>query len=111
MMPSKLDVDEHYASNHVPYRSWCKHCVMGRCVNTGHRKQNLKEEDALVTISMDYGYMTEVKEEDEEKEDKDGVMPVMFTVNNQTGYLTADVVPAKGVNPFAVKRMSEVLNS
>ena len=28
-LPSKEEVKEHYASGHMPYRSWCHHCARG----------------------------------------------------------------------------------
>ena len=28
-MPTKAEVIEHKANDHIPYRSWCKHCVEG----------------------------------------------------------------------------------
>ena len=28
-LPSEEDVKEHYVSGHMPYRSWCHHCVRG----------------------------------------------------------------------------------
>ncbi len=44
--PSEKDVEEHYAANHVPYRSWCRVCVMAKGVNTGHRRIEEEERQA-----------------------------------------------------------------
>ena len=33
--PSQEEVDEHNV-NHLPYRSWCRHCVRGRGKNQPH---------------------------------------------------------------------------
>ena len=37
--PTKAEVYEHEVT-HLPYRTWCKHCVKGRGVSTPHRKGN-----------------------------------------------------------------------
>ena len=29
-LPSETEVREHHCSGHMPYRSWCHHCVRGR---------------------------------------------------------------------------------
>ena len=28
--PTQAEQDEHYATGHAAYRSWCEHCVKGR---------------------------------------------------------------------------------
>ena len=35
-LPTELEVEQHYAAGHVPYRSWCPICVKGQGVNTRH---------------------------------------------------------------------------
>ena len=39
-MPSKAEREEH-EKTHLPYRSWCRHCVLGRGkeLPTGHAKR------------------------------------------------------------------------
>jgi hypothetical protein len=51
-MPSKEDVDSHMVT-HIPYRSWCDHCVRGRAVNDHHQKGK-SEESSVPVISIDY---------------------------------------------------------
>ena len=36
--PTKLEVLEHRAAVHVPYRSWRRHCVRGKAKNDLHRQ-------------------------------------------------------------------------
>ena len=36
-LPSAADVEEHNRT-HIPYRSWCKWCVLGRGRGIQHRK-------------------------------------------------------------------------
>ena len=33
--PSQQEVDEHMLT-HIPFRSWCPHCVKGKAVNSPH---------------------------------------------------------------------------
>ena len=108
-LPSREEVEKHFAANHVPFRNWCSHCVMGKADNDPHRKVKSEETDSVPTVSMDYGYLTEVKPEEEDKEDQDGHMPTMFMVCGETGYLFANVFPAKGVNPPSVRKVVQNL--
>ena len=36
-MPSRDEVEKHMVT-HIPFRSWCDHCVRGRAVNDHHQK-------------------------------------------------------------------------
>ena len=62
--PTKAEVYEHEVT-HLPYRTWCKHCVRGRGVSTPHR-QGSREEKMGITISLDYCFMNG---EDEDEQD------------------------------------------
>ena len=43
-----------------PHRSWCKFCVMGRGVNSLHRKSDAQDDLKMVPhVSMDYGFFGE----------------------------------------------------
>ena len=57
--PTRKEIEEHEVT-HIPFRSWCKHCIRGRAVNTPHKTKKKTEEDEegkLPKISMDYGFM------------------------------------------------------
>ena len=84
-LPSKLEVERHFASNHVPYRSWCKMCVMGRAAGSPHKKVKRVEDDLNPTVSMDYAYLN-----DQEKEHSD---PVLTSVCHKSGTLSSHVIP------------------
>ena len=43
-LPSKKEVEGPNLSGHMPYRSWCTFCVMGRGKASPHQKQ-LREDD------------------------------------------------------------------
>ncbi len=56
--PKSEVVDAHLAAAHIPFRTWCKHCVAGQAVDDAHRKLGDKDREVPV-ISMDYCYMYE----------------------------------------------------
>ena len=100
-MPTELEVEQHYAAGHVPYRSWCPICVKGQGVNTRHACIKREEHQEFSTVSIDYAFMT--SEGDGEDEDQLG-MPILVMHDRQSGKVNSNVVPAKGVNPYAVMR-------
>ena len=53
--PSKKEVDEHERT-HLPFRSWCAHCVRGKGQSHPHWNKS-KEDCGIPTISWDYVYM------------------------------------------------------
>ena len=42
---------------HVPFRAWCRECVLGRGRDRYHRK--IVGEDEVARIAMDYMFLTE----------------------------------------------------
>ena len=44
VVPSKEEVEEHMLT-HLPYRSWCEHCVKGKGKEMGHYGK--KEQDTI----------------------------------------------------------------
>ena len=72
--PTKEEVREHEVT-HLPYRTWCKHCVFGKGVSAPHMKSDGKGKIGI-TISMDYCFMV-----DEEKEDDLPEVLVMWDDN------------------------------
>ena len=53
--PSADDVERHRV-DHLPYRSWCKHCIMGRGVGPAHKTIDAKSQTPIVGI--DYFFVT-----------------------------------------------------
>ena len=100
--PTKAEVYEHEVT-HLPYRTWCKHCVKGRGVSTPHR-QGKKEEKIGITISIDYCFMSG---EMDAEEDLPGIL-IMWDDNHEC--LWALPVENKGVVEWAVKWIVEKLD-
>ena len=59
--------------NHIPFRSWCSHCVNGKAHGNQHRRRKAMEEEVREPIvSVDYTFMHGNQGEGEEKG-----MPIM----------------------------------
>ena len=52
-LPSAAEVREHRLT-HLPYRSWCYHCVRGRGKEMNHEKQKNDGEQNISEYHMDY---------------------------------------------------------
>ena len=102
--PTKEEVDNHMTT-HVPFRSWCPHCVRGKSKGLAHRRQ--AHEHEIPTLAVDYMFMTDSQNEGEETG-----MPILVSkdiVNGNcgTGMISARIVPQKGVHAYAVKQLSQ----
>ena len=53
--PSKEEVDEHMIT-HLPFRSWCPHCVRGKSKGKPHGKATNGNRE-IPTIALDYTFM------------------------------------------------------
>ena len=54
--PTKKQVEEHRTRGHVPYRSWCRWCNLGRGRSLQHHK---KDTPIIPIVGMDYFFLTE----------------------------------------------------
>ena len=54
--PSKKKIEEHECSGHVPFKSWCKFCLRARGKSFAHTIVGDKDEEAIPTVSIDYGF-------------------------------------------------------
>ena len=53
--PSQAEINEHELT-HLPFRSWCKHCIMGRGKESPHKKA--KEGEAMMPeIHSDFMFL------------------------------------------------------
>ena len=110
--PSQEEIDRHNVS-HCPFRSWCQWCVAGQAKAKGHFKADCDEKESRIpTVSMDYMFMTEEEEKDEDKDVEDsheGNMPILVMVDHSNDMTFSSVLPQKGVHPHAVVRTSNDL--
>ena len=62
-VPSPVDPtadkrEEHSLAGHAVYRSWCQHCLRGRCREWPHHSStSSSDQHGLLIISFDYGYL------------------------------------------------------
>ena len=68
--PSQREIEEHERT-HLPFRSWCKHRVMGRAQRTPHYHRD-HSEDKVPTISWDYWFIDEEQDKNKDNEEEKG---------------------------------------
>ena len=107
--PSARDVEAHMTT-HLPYRSWCPHCVRGRARGKSHPKADSSGK-TLPTIALDYMFMHSAQSEGEERGMPDLVARDICHENVGTGMLFARVVPSKGANAYAIKSLASFVAS
>ena len=100
--PSAKEVEEHMAT-HIPFRSWCAHCVAGKSKSNPHFK-GTEERTSVPEISVDYMYMS-IGNSDEQIG-----MPILVAKDRKTNWTMAGVVPSKGKCAHAVRRMEGMLD-
>ena len=54
-LPSPEEVAAHRI-DHLPYRSWCKWCIMGRALGEQHKSR--EDASTIPVIGMDYFFLT-----------------------------------------------------
>ena len=52
---------EEHEMTHLPFRSWCRHCIMGRGREEDCRK-SMEEERQVLEVHLDYMFMGDEKE-------------------------------------------------
>ena len=58
-MPTKQEKDEHERT-HVPFRSWCEHCVRGQASEYKHSTvKGVNAEEEIPRVILDYCFFTE----------------------------------------------------
>ena len=95
--PSKEEVEAHRV-DHLPYRSWCEHCVQGRGTGDQHRS---KGQGNVPVISV--GYLLVAKsgvkpERDMTADDGDVFVRILVIKDPLSKATIAHVVRAKGVD-------------
>ena len=109
-MPSPAEIEAHRES-HLPYRSWCQDCVLGRAIGQMHKRKVAKSSGVAV-VAMDYFFMTptglHLKDQAEqeaggpafEEAVKTGkIVKCLIMKCRTTKAVAAFVVPQKGIDP------------
>ena len=100
-MPSARMIEEHNATGHVVFCSWCPHCIRGRGQNDHHRavaKTQEEKDEEVPVVSMDYAFMGDRKkgEGKEEYLARTGMTPTLVITDSRSGAVSGIMVPKKG---------------
>ena len=91
--PTKAEVEAHEVT-HLPYRSWCAHCVAGKGISSPHVHGDVETERIGITISLDYCFSGD--------EAKEGTPPVLVVWDDGHRAMWALPVETKGAVPWVV---------
>ena len=95
-MPTQVEIEEHNIT-HLPYRSWCIHCVRGRGEQAGHLRQEERPENAILEVHMDYCFMGRMSDE---------VQPILVARDRDTRMTVSFLVQKKGaVDDYVIRRL------
>ena len=86
--PTQQERDEHEAT-HLPYRSWCKHCVRGRGRSEAHKQLQADKSHTVPHVSMDYCFMGQ---------DESKCLPILVIRDHASKFVYSHVVPCKGTS-------------
>ena len=96
-LPSRREVQEHELT-HIPYPSWCVHCVRGAGRSDANRRRARQDEEErkqhMTTWSIDYAFMIDNGDCAQERDKIRDL--VLVSVDLATGGIRAHLVSAKG---------------
>ena len=90
---------------HLPYRSWCPHCVRAKKRNPPHKKKSSKDAErrTVPAIAIDYMYMTN-------REFGQG-NPIVVVKDSENDGVWAFMALRKGAgNTYVAERIAQVIN-
>lgn len=93
--PSKEEVEEH-CKTHLPFRSWCRHCVRGRGKEMAHYRQ--EGESTMNEVHLDFFFMGLENEPGK-------TVPILAAKERRSKMVMASVVPKKTTGTFIAKRV------
>ena len=109
--PSRQERMEHDLT-HVPYRSWCPHCVRGKALALGHyaRKPMDEEEMRVPLVALDYAFLKKTGV-DESGTPEIGEVTTMVVKDRRSKCTFPIPVPQKGIDPeeYSVRQLLRVL--
>ena len=94
--PSSAEVEEH-SLTHLPYRSWCKHCVRGRMKVAPHRKRDNREtENGVPEVHLDWAFPGE--------EEADKTITILVGRVRHTRMTMSAMAPNKSTGELIIAR-------
>ena len=97
--PSEPEIAEHELT-HLPFRSWCTHCIRGRGEATPHARAD-RDDSGVPEVHMDYCFLGGQSEE---------AQPVLVIRERDTKMILSFLVREKGANdPHVIRRVMAFL--
>ena len=93
-MPNQHEKEEHELT-HLPYRSWCRHCVRGRGKELPHKKR-MEETDAA-EMSFDFFFLGD--------EGGGKLVTVLMAIDRKSRMKMCTAVPTKSTGVFVARRI------
>ena len=106
--PTKEEYEEHMRT-HLPFRKWCPHCVKGKRKNDPRKADKEKEDNEVPTMSWDY--MEQRGKDGKMESIEDGRNKTLIGLDRVNKWISAIVVPKKGVDPYAVEAVGREINN
>ena len=94
-MPTAAEVEEHNLT-HLPFRSWCRHCVRGRGKEMPHKQMG--DQPGMPELHVDLCFLGE-------EADPGNTITVLVARERETRMTMATVVPSKSASSFTSKRL------
>ena len=96
--PTADEIKDHYLT-HVPYRSWCPHCVAAAAKASPHKKVDGEKENSVPSQHVDYWFMR----------DQPGgeSIPVVVMKDSDSKAIGAHVVSQKGNIEWVAEKLCE----
>ena len=96
-VPTAAQIAAHNIS-HLPYRSWCPHCVAARRPNSHHARPSSEDRKSSPLLVADYCFM---------KDNLDETITTVLVVRLYPAKaILATVCPAKGVDEHVISRVT-----
>ena len=96
LAPIAEDREEHIASGHAVFRTWCRECSIGRGGMHQHRAGG--RETAIPAIAIDYVYLN-----DRDDQMREAGAPILVSKCDRDRWIGAAIVPTKGADEYAVQ--------
>ena len=99
-LPTQAEVKEHQLT-HLPFRSWCHHCVKGRGKEMPHEREKADEEQTLPEYHMDYAFPGD---------EEGNKLTTLVIIERHSKMKKAVVVPSKGsTGRFAARKVLDLI--
>ena len=102
LVPSKAEVELHNLT-HLPYRSWCPHCVASRRPNSHHKLSSRSSRRTIPLMVADYAYVRDHMDT--------AVVTVLVVRLKPSNLLMATVCDEKGLDESVVTRLSQFIKA